>query len=70
MIKNLTNSDPLYTTAEAENYLGTKPGVLTVWRSTKRYNIPHLKIGRLVRYRKSALDNFLSRCTVGADSEA
>ncbi len=30
-------------------------GTLSVWRSTGRYGIPFIKIGRKVRYRKSDL---------------
>jgi hypothetical protein len=29
------------------------PGTLSVWRSTGRYNLPFLKIGRNVRYRRA-----------------
>jgi excisionase family DNA binding protein len=49
---------------EAATYLGVCPGTLEVWRCTKRYQIPFIKVGRLVRYRKSELDNFLNRRTV------
>ena len=49
---------------EAANYIGVKPGTLAVWRSTKRYKIPFIKVGRLVKYRKSDLDDFLEKQTV------
>jgi len=32
-----------------------KPGTLSVWRSTGRYKIPYIKIGRRVRYRRGDL---------------
>lgn len=35
--------------------LDVSPGTLSVWRSTGRYNLPFLKIGRKVRYRHSDL---------------
>ena len=35
--------------------LDVSPGTLSVWRSTGRYNLPFLKIGRKVRYRKADL---------------
>jgi hypothetical protein len=35
--------------------LDTAPGTLSVWRSTGRYNLPFLKIGRNVRYRRADL---------------
>ena len=54
----------LLSSSEASIYLGITPGTLEVWRCTKRYQIPFIKVGRLVRYRKSELDNFLNRRTV------
>lgn len=38
---------------EAAQLLDTSPGTLSVWRSTGRYNLPFLKIGRNIRYRRS-----------------
>jgi excisionase family DNA binding protein len=49
----------LITSIEAAEYLGITPKTLEVWRSTKRYHIPYIKVGRLVRYRKSDLEAFL-----------
>ena len=40
---------------EAAQVLDTAPGTLSVWRSTGRYGIPFVKIGRNVRYRKTDL---------------
>lgn len=51
---------------QAAQYIGVTPGTLEVWRCTKRYQIPFIKVGRLVRYRKSALDIFLDQQTVDA----
>jgi excisionase family DNA binding protein len=56
----------LLTNEEAAAYLGLKPGTLDVWRSTKRYCLPYIKVGRLVRYRKSDLDRFLEEQTRAA----
>jgi hypothetical protein len=36
---------------------------LAVWRATKRYPIPFLKLGRLVRYRKRDLDAYMAKNT-------
>lgn len=54
-------SDPLFTPTEAAEYLDVAERTLSVWRCTGRYNIQFLKVGRKVRYRKSALDGFLDR---------
>ena len=55
----------LATTAAAE-YLGVTPRTLTVWRCTKRYAIPYIKVGRLVKYRREELDRWLESRTIGA----
>jgi hypothetical protein len=43
--------------------LGLKVSTLSVWRSTGRYKLPFIKVGRLVRYRVSDLAEFLARHT-------
>ena len=59
-------SDPLLDQRQAAAYLDLKPGTLEVWRCTKRYSIEYVRVGRNVRYRKSALDAFLASRTVVA----
>jgi excisionase family DNA binding protein len=44
---------------EAASYLGLKPQTLDVWRSSGRYSLPFVKIGRRVFYRKSDLEAFI-----------
>lgn len=39
--------------------LDLSPGTLSVWRSTGRYNLLFLKIGRNVRYRRADLQMWL-----------
>ena len=48
---------------ETAQVLGVKTSTLAVWRSTGRYHLPFLKVGRLVRYRISDLADFLARRT-------
>lgn len=51
----------LLTPTETAEYLGgMSVDTLAVWRATKRYPLPYLKVGRLVRYRKLDLDVFLA----------
>ncbi|WP_442497656.1 helix-turn-helix domain-containing protein [Methylobacter sp. sgz302048] len=57
----------LITSQEAAEYLGVTYKTLEVWRSTKRYHIPYIKVGRLVRYRKSDLEAFLLSRTQGGE---
>lgn len=61
------STDPLLSPPEAAAYLGVSKDTLSVWRCTSRYNIQFVKVGRLVKYRKSALDDFLTRRTQGGD---
>lgn len=62
---DVISSDPLLTTQEAAALLDVSPGTLEVWRCTKRYPLPYVKIGRNVRYRKSVLLAFINSCEVG-----
>ncbi|MDT4331190.1 helix-turn-helix domain-containing protein [Methylomonas sp. MS20] len=62
-----TAKDAMLDNASAAEYLGISAGTLDVWRSTKRYAIPFIKVGRLVKYRQSALDAFLESRTHGAE---
>lgn len=45
---------------EAAHFLGIKPQTLAVWKSNKRYNLPCIKVGRSVRYRKEDLEAFIA----------
>ena len=49
----------MMTSEQAAEYLGIAAQTLAVWRSTGRYALPFVKVGRNVRYRKSDLDRFL-----------
>jgi excisionase family DNA binding protein len=57
----------LLTRKEAAAYLGVKEHSLAVWACTKRYPLPFVRIGRLVKYRKSDLDAFIVRNTVASE---
>lgn len=52
------------TSEQAADYLGVKPQTLAAWRCLKRYSIPFVRVGRLVRYRVDDLDRWLSARTV------
>ena len=60
------SADPLINEAEAAQALGVKPGPRKVWRTTKRYRLEYIKVGRSVRYRGSAIDAFLRSRTIAA----
>jgi len=44
--------------------LGVSRGTLQVWRSTKRVPLKFVKVGRLVRYRVSDIEDYVASRTV------
>jgi excisionase family DNA binding protein len=54
---------------EAAKRLDVAPGTLEVWRSTGRYGIPYIKVGRRVKYRPADLDRWLESRTVNGNSK-
>ena len=51
--------DKLLSTKETSAYLRLKEGTLDVWRCTKRYDLPYVKIGRRVYYRLNDIQKFI-----------
>lgn len=49
---------------EAANFLGVSEITLAIWKSTKRHNLPVVKVGRLAKYRYGDLLEFVERQTV------
>ena len=49
----------LLSTPEAAKFLGVSPGTLSIWRCTKRYDLPYIKLGHLVKYDITDLENFV-----------
>lgn len=49
---------------EAAEALGVKVQTLAIWRSTKRYDLPFVKIGRSVKYRRESIEKFIEDNTV------
>lgn len=60
-MKNLNTNIPnqLITRKEAADFLGCKEHTLAVWATSKRYDLPFYKIGRLVKYKLDDLENFV-----------
>ena len=57
-VKNPTQT--LLSRKEAAKYLGCTAGTLAIWKCTKRYPLPYVKIGRNIRYRLSDLMDFIA----------
>jgi len=49
----------LLTPRQVSRILGVSVETLNVWRATKRYNLPYVKTGRLVRYRAKDVEAFI-----------
>jgi excisionase family DNA binding protein len=50
-------TEGMWANDQAAAYLGCTPKTLRVWTSKRR--IPFVRVGRLVRFRKKDLDDFL-----------
>lgn len=49
----------LLTPRETAALLRIAVGTLAVWRSTKRYPLPYLKLGHAVRYKETDVEHFM-----------
>ena len=58
--KEMENGKQLMTSEEAAKYLGINKHTLSVWRSTRRYNVPVIKVGSAIRYKRTDLDLWLA----------
>ena len=63
IIRQSATLNDLIDEKQAASVLNVKPGTLSVWRSTGRYSIPFVKVGRSVRYRLSDLNAWLESRT-------
>ena len=58
------NKNSLLTRLEAAEFLGVSPITLALWKSTKRYPLPVVMVGRLPKYRYGDLLEFIEMRTV------
>lgn len=49
---------------EAALTLGVTEGTLQQWRTTNRYNLPFVKVGGKVMYRREDIQSFIERRTM------
>ena len=55
----------LLRTEQAAALLDISPGTLGIWRSTKRYELSYVKVGRLIRYLESDILRFIKQRRIG-----
>lgn len=60
-----SQGNSLFTVEQAAEYLTLSKSTLDIWRITGGHGLPFVKLGRSVRYKKSVLDEFLNRQTIG-----
>jgi excisionase family DNA binding protein len=53
--------DEKLTPEQAAKYLGVKVQTLAAWRSSGKYDLPYIPVGRSIRYLKSDLAAWLAR---------
>ena len=53
-------TDRLFTPNQTAEILGVTRNTLAVWRSTGRYNLPFVKVGRRVMYRAVDVEAFIN----------
>jgi predicted DNA-binding transcriptional regulator AlpA len=63
----MMKDDPLNDSNETANQLRIAPETLAVWRCTKRYDLPWVKVGRRVFYRQSDIEAFIAKRTVSLE---
>ena len=61
---NKYNENSLLTRKEAADFLGCREITLAQWKSTNRYSLPVVKVGKLAKYRYGDLVEFVKRRTV------
>ncbi|MCX5658619.1 MAG: helix-turn-helix domain-containing protein [Planctomycetota bacterium] len=64
------DSSRYWTPEQTAKYLGVKPHTLAVWRSARRYSLPFVSVGRLIRYDSRAVEKWMASRTVGTAAEA
>lgn len=67
LIHNTRTTGNLLTPAETSAILGVSVGTLQIWRTTRRYPLPYVKSGRLVRYKQEDVQAFIESRTITTD---
>ena len=65
-----TMSQIFFTPEQTAEMLFVSPHTLAVWRSTGRYDLPFVKFGWKVRYKKDDIEAFIEKRTRNKHSSA
>ena len=66
-MQNTQNTDPLYSTDQAAEYLNQDSRTLANQRCN-REGPNYVRLGRLIRYKKSALDSYIDTAEINLGS--
>jgi hypothetical protein len=69
LLRDLADDD-LITADVAAPAVKSTPGTLAIWRSTKRYPLPYVRLGRRVYYRVSDIRRFIESRFQSGTSES
>jgi excisionase family DNA binding protein len=58
-VASVSTRSELLNYQEAARFLGISQGTLENWVSTGLYGVPHIKLGRLIRFRPASLSRWL-----------
>lgn len=61
---DLLEQEALLSRKQTAKYLGISEITLAMWSHSKSQDLPFIKIGRLCKYRKGDIDDFITRNTV------
>ena len=61
-----SNLPNLLTSKQAAQYLNISTRTLANWRSVGRPHLEYTRVGRTIRYYKSALDSYIAKHTVNS----
>ena len=64
-----SNPNRLLNRKQAAEFLGVSEMTLAIWKSTNRYQVPCVKVGRLAKYRYNDLLDFVERRTVNKSTD-
>lgn len=66
--EQMLGDNTLLSPVQAAELLGVKEQTLANWRSTKRYPLPYVKIGRNVKYRLGDVENLIESSVISMDA--
>jgi len=66
---NALSPDEIWLPKQTADALGIEETTLATWRSKQRYPLKYIKLGKLIRYRKSDVLAFLDFCVQSGDGE-